>query len=121
MRSPPYTLNPTIETNTNSMATYCYIVSIKATPDWLRIARKERIQHWAGVRSIVQEFEERVSFEYYDADAFHATHSDMIICETGDIADYHHMWDRIKDTAIFAYGYYSISDVRMGIKGVSHG
>ncbi|MFT7598954.1 MAG: hypothetical protein ACI8TP_001879 [Acidimicrobiales bacterium] len=29
--------------------------------------------------------------------------------------------DWVKDTNIFAAGYYSITDVRSGIKGVSHG
>jgi len=99
----------------------CFVVSLKATPGWLKLSRESRDGHWSKVRDILSEFSGRVSFQYYDADAFHAAHSDLVICETQDITDYHHMWDRIKDTDIFAEGYYEITDVRMGIKGVSHG
>jgi len=47
--------------------------------------------------------------------------SDMVICTTNSPLDFHHLWDRIKDTDLFCQGYYSIVDVRFGIKGVSHG
>ncbi|MEL7155713.1 MAG: darcynin family protein [Actinomycetota bacterium] len=104
------------------MATeYCYVVSIKANPCWLALDRSTRDEHWDKVRDICLDYDNRVTFRYYDADAFHAQLSDMIICETSDPLDYHHLWDRIKDTAIFASGHYTITDVRSGIKGVSHG
>jgi len=98
----------------------CYIISIRAKPEWLKLSRKSRNGYWSKVDDIVQEYSGRVSFQYYDADAFHAEHSDLVICETANLFDYHHMWDRIKDTEIFTSDYYEISDVRMGIKGVSH-
>jgi len=99
----------------------CCIISIKAKPAWLKIKRGDRVQHWKEVTAIVRDFAEQVSFQYYDADAFHADHSDLVICETPDLIAYHHMWDRIKDTEIFTEGFYEITGVRMGIKGVSHG
>ncbi len=99
----------------------CYVVSIKAKPAWLTLTREKRDGHWQKVADIIQEFLDKVTFQYYDADAFHAGHSDLVICETDSIIDYHHLWDRIKDTEIFSAGYYEITDVRMGIKGVSHG
>ncbi len=101
--------------------TICYIVSIKAKPEWLKVGRDDRKKYWKKVSDIVQEFAGKVSFEYFDADAFHAAHSDIVICETTDLIAYHHMWDRIKDTSIFTQEFYEITDVRMGIKGVSHG
>ncbi len=100
---------------------YCYVVSIKAAPSWLALERPERDEHWNNVRALCHEFSDRVSFQYYDSDAFYAHMSDMIICETTDPSAYHHLWDRIKDTSVFADGYYSITDVRSGINGVSHG
>lgn len=100
---------------------YCYVVSIKATSSWLSLDRSERNGHWNKVGEICAEFEDRVSFQYYDSDAFYSHLSDMIICETNDPLAYHHLWDRIKDTAVFAENHYSITDVRSGIKGVSHG
>ncbi len=104
------------------MATeYCYVVSIKAAPSWLALDRSERDDHWKVVRAICREYSDQVSFQYYDSDAFHAHMSDMIVCQTREPLAYHHLWDRIKDTNIFANGYYAITDVRSGIKGVSHG
>ena len=103
------------------MNQFCYVVSIKAQPSWLQLSRDDRQARWSDVRSIVEEYQGRVSFDYYDADAFHAAHSDMVLCNTNAVLDYHHMWDRIKDTRIFASGYYEITDVRMGIRGVHHG
>lgn len=100
---------------------YCFVVSIKANANWLILDRDERREHWKEVSSVVKEYASRVTFQYYDSDAFHAHMSDMIICETKDPLDYHHLWDRIKDTRIFCHAYYAITDVRTGIKGVSHG
>jgi len=101
--------------------TICYIISIKAKPAWLKLARGSRENHWKAVAQIVQEFAGKVTFQYHDSDAFHADHSDLVVCETNSVIDYHRMWDCIKDTAIFADGYYEITDVRMGIRGVTHG
>lgn len=100
---------------------YCFVVSIKANPSWLKLSRDQRQEHWQVVAQIVTEYQDKVSFQYYDSDAFHAHFSDMIICEVQDPLAYHHLWDRIKDTSIFSEAYYSITDVRSGIKGVSHG
>jgi len=100
---------------------YCFVVSIKANPIWLKLERDERKTHWNDVSTVVKEYAGKVTFQYYDSDAFHAHMSDMIICETNDPLDYHHLWDRIKDTSIFCQAYYSITDIRSGIKGVSHG
>ena len=102
-------------------AEYCFVVSIKANPKWLDLKRSKRNEHWKDVGSIVAEYADKVSFKYYDSDAFHAHMSDMIICETKDPLAYHHLWDRIKDTSIFCHDFYAITDVRFGIKGVSHG
>jgi len=99
----------------------CYIVSIKAKPSWLKLNRAARERHWQHAGDIIREFAGRVSFDYYDSDAFHADHSDLVVCETQSIIDYHHLWDRLKDTDLFADGFYDITDVRMGIKGVHHG
>lgn len=102
-------------------ANYCFVVSIKANPNWLALDRRQRASHWQHAASIVEEYADQVSFQYYDSDAFHAHLSDMIICETQLPLSYHHLWDRLKDTALFNQAYYSITDVRFGIKGVSHG
>ncbi len=99
----------------------CWVISIKAKPAWLKLSREQRHEHWGKVGQIVHEYADRVQFRYFDADAFHADHSDMIICESDTLLDYHHLWDRIKDTAVFADGYYDITDVRIAIKGVHHG
>lgn len=102
-------------------ADYCFVVSIKANPSWLTLDRGTRDGHWKIVSSIVKQYAEQVSFQYYDSDAFYAHMSDMIICVTKDPLDYHHLWDRIKDTSVFCEGFYTITDVRSGIRGVSHG
>jgi len=102
-------------------AEYCFVVSLKANPLWLRLDRRNRENHWNAARTIISEYADRVSFTYYDADAFQAHLSDMAICHTESPHEFHHLWDRLKDTALFCEGYYTISDVRFGIKGVSHG
>ncbi len=100
---------------------YCFVVSIKAQPEWLKLSRATRTRCWDSARKIIAEFKNDVSFNYFDSDAFHAHMSDMIICETTNALRYHHLWDRLKDTSLFCDSYYSITDVRSGIKGVSHG
>jgi len=100
---------------------YCFVVSIKANSTWLQLERHSRKSHWDAARVVIKEYADRVSFTYYDSDAFHADMSDMVICTTKSPLNFHHLWDRLKDTPLFCSGYYTISDVRFGIKGVSHG
>jgi len=100
---------------------YCFVVSIKANPSWLELDRTSRDQHWKKARQVIAEYADRVSFTYFDADAFRSDMSDMIVCNTEDPVEYHHLWDRLKDTQLFCQGHYTITDVRFGIKGVSHG
>lgn len=100
---------------------YCFIVSIKANPSWLALQRDARDKHWQDASTVIKEYINKVTFQYYDCDAFHAHLSDMIICETKEPLLYHHLWDRLKDTSLFSEAFYSITDVRFGIKGVSHG
>ncbi len=102
-------------------AEYCFVVSIKANPVWLQLDRDNRDSHWDKARAVIKEYAGRVSFTYYDADAFQAHMSDMAVCHTTNPVEFHHLWDRLKDTSLFSAGYYTISDVRFGIKGVSHG
>ncbi len=103
------------------MPEYCFVVSIKSGASWLTLSRSQRNDHWDLARAIISQYADSVTFTYFDADAFHAQHSDMVIGATQDPLAYHHLWDRLKDTALFTDGYYTIADVRFGIKGVSHG
>ena len=99
---------------------YCFVVSIKANPSWLKLDRPSRENYWDRARLVIKEYADRVSFSYYDADAFQSHMSDMVICHAINPIEFHHLWDRLKDTALFCDGFYTICDVRFGIKGVSH-
>ena len=91
------------------------IVSIKASRAWLAKSKLERANLRKRLFELVYSFE-GIKFTFLDADSFSSDYTDIVICETQELLIYHQSWDKIKDNSIFAKGYYSITDVRMGIK-----
>lgn len=98
---------------------YCFVVSIKAQSGWLSMNRKERHDLMAHeLKPLLERFGDQIIVRFFDSDAFSASYSDFVICETKDPLVYHHFWDCLKDTTPFAKGFFSIEDVRMGIENL---
>ncbi|MCS7459637.1 Darcynin 2 [Paenibacillus doosanensis] len=83
---------------------------------WLALSREKRREYAAELYEIIGRYADHVRVKYFDADAFSGRCSDFVLCETGDTAAYHRMWEGLKDSAAFSRGYYRIKDVLYGIQ-----
>lgn len=90
------------------------IVYLAFEPAWLALSRPERTQYAAAIAAIVARHPE-VTLEWVDADAMSGQFSDFVICRFSDMRAYHHLWEELRDTEIFARPFARIVRVSTGI------
>ena len=99
------------------MMTHTMIVLLEFHTPWLALSREERRPLAKDIYHIVDEYKNRVQVRFFDAEALPgANFTDFCICETKNLKDYHYMWEKIRDTAAYAQGYFKIKDVIMGME-----
>lgn len=91
------------------------IVYLAFEPAWLALSRDERGAHAQRIGAILARHP-KVSFEWFDADALAGGFSDFAICRFSDMRAYHHLWEELRDTDIFAHPYARIVNVTTGIE-----
>jgi len=91
------------------------IVYLAFEPAWLALTREER-GRIAGKTGAILARHPRVTFEWFDADAFAGGFSDFAICRFSDLRAYHHLWEELRDTEIFTRPYARIVNVTTGIE-----
>lgn len=91
------------------------VVYLAFEPAWLALSRADRQAHAANIGGILGRHPE-VSFEWFDADALSGGFSDFAICRFSDMRAYHHLWEELRDTEIFARPFARIVNVSVGIE-----
>lgn len=84
-------------------------------PAWLRLERAERAAVWERVRSLAAEAG-GVRLRWFDAEAFCADYSDILLAEAGDLAAYHMFWEAVRDTELFSVPYVEVKQVAVGLE-----
>ncbi|MFD0695556.1 darcynin family protein [Paenibacillus sp. GCM10027628] len=95
---------------------HCFVVLLEVDPTWLALSREMRREYASELYEIIGRHAAEVRVRYFDADAFSGKCSDFVICETQNTAQYHYMWEALKDSQGFSGGYYRIKDVIYGIQ-----
>ncbi|MCK7614711.1 darcynin family protein [Roseibium sediminicola] len=91
------------------------VVYLAFEPAWLALPREER-GRIAGKIGAILARHPKVTFEWFDADALAGGFSDFAICRFSDMRAYHHLWEELRDTEIFAHPYARIVNVTTGIE-----
>ena len=91
------------------------VVYLAIEPAWLALTRPERREYAEEIGAIVDRHKD-VSFEWFDADALSGKHSDFAVCRFSDMRAYHHLWEELRDTAVFSKPFARITDVSLGIE-----
>ncbi|WP_458120713.1 darcynin family protein [Paenibacillus sp. Z6-24] len=95
---------------------YMMVVLLEFYPSWLALPREERRMHAAGLQEIICRHDE-VQVRFFDAEALPGKdYTDFVICETGNMEQYHYMWEAIRDSEPYTKGYMKIKDVIMGLE-----
>lgn len=90
------------------------IVYVAFEPDWLALSRETRQHHATGIADILARHPQ-VTFDWFDADALAGSHTDFVLCRFSDMRAYHHLWEDLRDTEIFAKPFARIVNVSLGI------
>ena len=96
---------------------YAVIVMLTSLPAWLRLSRAERGTFNAKtVTPIFARYADRVSVEWYDAEAFNARCSDVALFRTNDLQQYYFLMEELRDTALFSEPYFELNEVIVALQ-----
>ncbi len=92
-------------------ARYTYFMLVRTTPQWLSLSREARMTFADKVfKPVVGKFP-AVSLRYFDAEAFSARCTDVLMWETTDPSQYNFMVDALRDTPMYSVPYFEIVDI----------
>lgn len=83
---------------------------LMATPEWLALDRAERTR--ISEDALGAAFDgETVSFKFYDAEAFSARVSDIMVVTADTPRDYYFAMERLRDTALIVNRYFQVVEI----------
>ena len=91
---------------------YTIFILYQALPAWLRLSRPERNAVFqAEVAPVFDRFKPHLSVRLFDAEAFHAEVSDVMLVTGNDLRQYYYFMEALRDTALFGEPYIVLNDV----------
>lgn len=99
-----------------SLLNHVVIVQLTALPSWLSLARGERQRVIAEQVGPALNDHPGCSVRWIDAEAMTAQCSDVVIVETRDLRAWNHLWERLRDSDLFAVPYFRTESIVMGIE-----
>ncbi|MBF6046353.1 hypothetical protein GO001_14150 [Streptomyces sp. NRRL B-1677] len=96
---------------------YTIVLSYAFSPAWLSLSRDERNDmRERCIQPVLAKYADRVSARFFDAEAFHAQHTDFALLETADLRAYYHLVEELRDTPLIGDGYLAFTDIRIGVE-----
>ncbi len=83
---------------------------LHASGDWLKLSREKRRELSSG--AIAYAFNSgRVQFRFFDAEAFNARYSDVLMVEAETMQDAYFVVERLRDTSLIYEGYFEVREI----------
>ncbi|MCQ8770953.1 darcynin family protein [Streptomyces telluris] len=96
---------------------YTIVLSYAFSPAWLNLTRDERnAMEEQYIQPVFAKYADRVSARFFDAEAFHAQHTDFALLETTDLRAYYHLIEELRDTPLIGRQYLAFTDIKIGIE-----
>ena len=94
--------------HTDKIATYTFFLMLVATEHWLSLSRPERhrLSH-EHVGASLQKFPQ-LRLRYFDAEAFTADCSDLMMIQAGDLTAYYDFIETLRDSPMFTVPYFRV-------------
>jgi len=99
-----------------SSVKYVVIVSLIALPSWLRLSRPARAEVVATEVEPATAAHPECSIRWIDAESMSALCSDVMLVETTDLRSWNHLWERLRDSSLFAEPYFELVSIVPGIE-----
>ena len=91
---------------------YAFFLLLKASKDWLALSRTDRAEIAGNcLQEAVKASSGNISFRHFDAEAFHAPCSDVMLVETGDPWHHYQFMEKLRDSPLIFKGYFEVLDV----------
>lgn len=91
---------------------YVFFILLQATPAWLALPRQRRRaladQHLAPV---LQAHEGRLTMRYFDAEAFTAQCSDVMMTQTQDPKHHYFFMEQLRDSPLISTPYFEVVQI----------
>lgn len=91
---------------------YVFLVLLRATPQWLSLSRQQRRaltdQH---LKPILQAHAGQLTMRYFDAEAFTAQCSDVMMTETQDPRHHYFFMEQMRDSPLLNVPYFDVVQV----------
>lgn len=98
------------------MITHVVLVQLTALPAWLALSRADRARIVTDQVQPALGASPACRVRWVDAEAFTAQCSDVLLVETADLRAWNHLWERVRDTALFAVPYFRLESIITGIE-----
>ncbi|MEV6670517.1 darcynin family protein [Streptomyces sp. NPDC051162] len=96
---------------------YTIVLSYAFSPAWLNLTRDERnAMEERYIQPVFAKYADQVSARFFDAEAFHAQHTDFALLETTDLQAYYHLVEELRDTPLIGGQYLAFTDIKIGIE-----
>lgn len=91
---------------------YAFFVLLRATPAWLALSRERRGKLGAEhLQPLVQRAAPLLTMRYFDADAFTAACSDVMLIETDDPSHHYFFMEALRDTPLLSAPYFEVVQI----------
>lgn len=91
---------------------YVFFTHLRATPAWLALSRQRRkdlgAQH---LGPILQSHAGKLSMRYFDAEAFTAQCSDLMMTETLDPRHHYFFMEQLRDSPLITHPYFEVVQI----------
>ena len=89
-----------------------FFILLRALPAWLALPREQRRTAWQ-TDALAQALSDpdRLSTRFFDAEAFTARCSDILLVETRDIDSQNDFMEALRDSPVFAEPYFELVDI----------
>jgi hypothetical protein len=91
---------------------YTYFVMLRASTAWLKLSRQTRRelsdQHFG---SLINTYKDQLHVRHFDAEAFSAPCSDVMMVETRDPKAYYYFMESLRDSALITEPYFEVLQI----------
>ncbi len=96
---------------------YAFFLLLKASSGWLSLSRSERAEI-AGthLQKAIAACKGELSIRHFDAEAFHAPCSDVMLVETSDPWHHYRFMESLRDSPLICEGYFEVLSVISSIE-----
>ena len=90
---------------------YVFFILLRATPAWLRLSREQRRAMNAEHLVPLLAGGEAIRMRYFDAEAFSADCSDVMMVETDDPTRHYFFMEHLRDSPMFTVPYFEVEQI----------